>query len=140
MQLNKLGQKIFDYAVKEGKRFYFEKWVPKDCECKAFDGEIVNITREGWEHIVEDTRRHWLDIIARIAIFERAKKLLEEAEHFQKHKEVEDLEYWIFEAEIEEIVVRTIVRSINKGPKHLYSIIPKSSVANVVKRMGEQKK
>jgi len=137
--MNKLGQKIFDYAVKEGKQFYFENWVPKDCRCRAFDDEIVGITREGWEHVVEDTRRHWLDIIARIAIFERAKKLLEEAEHFQKHKEVGDREYWIFEAEIEEIVVRVVVRSINKGPKHLYSIIPKSSVAGVVKR-GTNKK
>lgn len=54
---DKILNKTLAHAKKIAKEFYFNKWSEEPPKCPAFEGEIVNITREGWEHTVKLIRR-----------------------------------------------------------------------------------
>ncbi len=74
-----------------------------------------------------------MDVLGRLFSLEAAKYLLESATTFQDHKKAKEREYWIFEAVIEEVRLRVIVRSIKGGGKHFYSVIRKGSTENELK-------
>ncbi len=61
-----------------------------------------------------------------------ARKLLEESAAFQDYEERTNVghkvEYWIFEAVVEDVKVRVIVRSIKGGHKHFLSVIKKGTI------------
>jgi len=130
--MDEIFHKTFKYAKQLAREFYFRVWAKSPPQCLAFGGEVVHVTREGWEHIIDDTARTRTDVLGRLFTLERAKKLLEEAATFQDHRERTDLpqkvEYWMFEAVIAEVKVRVIVRSIAGGPKHFLSVVKKGTI------------
>lgn len=83
--LDNILKQTFDYAEKLAKDFYFGVWGKSPPRCPAFGGEIVRITRAGWEHVVDDPKKSRLDKLGRFCTFERAKVLLETASHFQDY-------------------------------------------------------
>ena len=117
--MDEIFHKTFTFAKQLAKGFYF-------------GGEVVHITREGWEHIIDDTARTRNDVLGRLFTLERAKKLLEEAAAFQDHRERTDLpqkvEYWMFEAVVAEVKIRVVVRSIAGGQKHFLSVVKKGTI------------
>ncbi|HCA67660.1 MAG: hypothetical protein A2249_00855 [Candidatus Jacksonbacteria bacterium RIFOXYA2_FULL_44_7] len=125
--------RTFVYAKTIAKQFYFE-WAANPQGCPAFDGEIVHITREGWDHIRHLRKRTKTDVMGRLFVLERAKKLLKETTLFQQHvvgtHKKQKVEYWIFEGIIVGISVKVIVRSIQNKPKHLLSVIKKGTIAH----------
>jgi len=131
-QLNTILNATFKFAKQKAKEFYFRNWAKNPPVCPAFDGEVVNITREGWEHTIKEIRRTKMDVLGRLFILERAKKLLAEAALYQDHTEKiinQQLhEYWVFYAILDEISIKVIVRSIAKGSKHFLSVIRKGTI------------
>lgn len=130
--LNTILDATFKFAKKTAKEFYFKIWAKNPPKCSAFDGEIIYITREGWEHTIKIIRRTKMDVLGRLFVLERAKLFLDEARLFQDHTEKiinkKLHEYWIFEGIIEEVSVKVVIRSIAKGQKHFLSVIRKGSV------------
>ena len=123
---------IFDHTFKHAKKlarnFYFKQWAKYPPRCPAFNGEVVYIGREGWEHILDEKHRTRMDLLGRWFSLEAAKYLLETSTAFQDNIKKQDKEYWVFEAIVTEVKIRIIVRSIKGGKKHFYSVIRKGSI------------
>ena len=84
--LDTILNQTFKYAKRIAREFYFYSWAKNPPKCPAFRREIVHITREGWEHIIDDTSRTKTDVLGRLFVLERAKLLLEKATTFsEKH-------------------------------------------------------
>ncbi|MFH1713382.1 MAG: hypothetical protein ABH896_04330 [Candidatus Jacksonbacteria bacterium] len=137
--LNGILNRTFKYAKQTAKEFYFKKWAKNPPKCPAFNGEIVHITQEGWEHVVKTIRRTKMDVLGRLFVLERAKKLLEQSVAFQDYQEVTNrkykVEYWIFYGIVYDVNIKVVVRSIKDGAKHFLSVIRKGSVEKEIKGM-----
>lgn len=126
--LDTIFENVFNYAKKLARDFYFEVWSKSPPHCPAFDGEVIHVSREGWEHLALFHKRTRFELLGRFFVLERAKHLLETATHFQQHIRRGEVEFWSFEAEVEGVSLKVIVRSIRGGPKHFYSVVRKGSV------------
>ena len=127
-KLDIIFNNTFKYAKKLAKEFYFKNWKKNSPKCPAFKGEVIHISRIGWEHIVHDEAKTRMDILGRIFILERAKRLLETATQFQNYERRGEIEYWAFNAVVQSIKIRVIVRRVCKKEKHFLSVIRKGSV------------
>lgn len=135
--LDTILNRVFKYAKQTAKEFYFQEWASNPPKCPAFDGEIVHITREGWEHVVTTIRRTKMDVLGRLFVLERTKKMLEESTTFQDYQKATDqkckAEYWIFYGIVADVNIKIIVRSIKGGPKHFLSVVKKGSIEKEIK-------
>lgn len=131
--LDRILDYIFKYAKQIAKEFYFQEWASNSPKCPAFNGEIVHITREGWEHIIDETTRTKTDVLGRLFVLERAKALLEKATTFSEQHKRNEKEYWVFDSVINKIRLRVIVRSIENNPKHFLTVIKKGTIENEIK-------
>ncbi len=129
MNLDTIFEKTFTFAEREARRFYFQIWRGVQAPCPAFGGEVVKITRVGWEHISRSERRSKLDVLGRFFVLERAKVLLETATPYQSYRQQGEMEYWELAGIVAEVKVVVIVRAIKKGPKHLLSVIRRGTVS-----------
>jgi len=130
--LNTILDATFKFAKKTAKEFYFKQWAKNPPACPAFDGEVINISHIGWAHITHEEYRTKMDILGRLFILERAKQLLEEMPRFQSHEKRDDIDYWVFEGVIATVSIRVIVRSVNQGERHFYSIVRKGTVSDEI--------
>lgn len=48
----------FKKELKKAKEFYFKVWRGNEKPCPAFDGEIIEVTKAGWSHIVFSAKRN----------------------------------------------------------------------------------
>lgn len=126
--LNTILDRTFQYAKKIAREFYFHVWAKNPPKCLAFGGEVINISDYGWDHLAYLRKRTKFELLGRFFVLERAKRLLETAHNFQSHITRQDMDFWSFEAEVEEVKIKVIVRSIENGKKHFYSVIRKGSV------------
>ena len=128
--LDSILDEVFGFAELLAKEFYFDHWAKNPPQSSAFNGEVIEITRAGWEHIIDDPRKSRMDKLGRILTFERAKALLEIASTFQDHQRSTNgkIQFWGFSGVVELVKVRVIVRSVDDGPKHFYSVIRKGTV------------
>ncbi len=125
--LDNILNQTFKFAKKIAKDFYFE-WSKTPPSCPAFNGELINISHHGWEHLIHLRKRTKFELLGRLFVLERTKELLESAHNFQDHLKKDDVEFWNFEAEVEKVKIKIIIRSIKGGSKHFYSVIRKGSV------------
>jgi len=133
-KLDIIFNNTFKYAKKLAKEFYFKNWKKNLSECPAFKGETINIGHHGWDHLIYLRKRTKFELLGRLFILERAKKLLETAHNFQSHINRKDMDFWSFEAEIENVKIKVIVRSIKNGDKHFYSVIRKGSAQKEIEK------
>ena len=127
-QLDKILDETFSYAKKISRDFYFNNWSKNPPKCPAFKGEVIHISRVGWEHITHDEAKTRMDILGRIFILERAKDLLETAGQFQDYEKRNGIEYWIFNAVAQGVKIRVIVRAIEGKEKHFLLVVRKGSI------------
>ena len=132
--LDTIFEKTFRFTEGEARRFYFRVWRQDQKPCSAFRGEVVKITRIGWDHITHAERRSKLDLLGRFFVLERAKILLETATYFQNYRKDGEVEYWELSGVVDEVRVVAIVRSIKKGSKHLFSVIRRGTVSTPQKK------
>lgn len=64
--LDRILNKTLKYAKQVAKDFYFNEWAEHLSQCPAFGDGVVNVTREGWEHIIDETSRTKSDILGRL--------------------------------------------------------------------------
>ncbi|MCX6789150.1 MAG: hypothetical protein NTZ42_00875 [Candidatus Gribaldobacteria bacterium] len=125
--LNTILDTTFKFAKKTAKDFYFKIWAKNPPKCPAFDGEMIHISRYGWEHLTRLRKRTKFELLGRLFVLERARELLETSLHFQLHVQRKDMDFWIFEAEVEGVRLKVVVRSIQGDERHFYSVIRKGS-------------
>lgn len=107
----------------KAEKFYFQKWRGKEKPSPAFDGEIVQVTRSGWNHINKDKRRSKSEILSRLDLLRTAKRILETKRTFDKYKKVGKFEFWSLRSVVKGKVVRVVIRSsIESKIKHFYSV------------------
>jgi hypothetical protein len=111
----------FERKISRLKTFYFE-WRGKEKPSKCFQGEVIRISRSGWNHLISSPRRSKKEILERISLLPFAKRLLEESTFVQTYREENDREYWSLQGLFENVPVRVIIRSVRKGSKHFYSV------------------
>lgn len=133
LKLDNILDKTFKYAKEIAKKFYFQQWVTNPPKCPAFEGDVVHITQEGWEHITHDESKTKTDILGRLFVLERAKILLEKIDTFSDKENRNRKEYWIFNDVIRGIKLRVVVRSIEGVPKHFLTAIKKGTIEDEVK-------
>lgn len=110
----------------KAKDFYFNKWRGNEKIIPAF-GEIVYVTKIGWNHIVHHPRRTLLDKIIRLKKLELAKQVLETSNHYQALEIRGQFYYYGIQAIIDNTRVKVIVTSKGaKGKKILFSVMFKS--------------
>ena len=126
--LDAILNNTFAYAKKCARDFYFYFWAPQPPHCPAFEGGVIYISHFGWEHLVCLRRRTKFELLGRFIVLERANRSLETATHFQLHIQRGILSFWIFEAEVAGVRIKVVVRSVDRGDKHFYSVIRKGSV------------
>lgn len=126
--LDVILNETFAFAKKRAHDFYFHVWAQKPPCCPAFECTVIGISHFGWEHLVCLRKRTKFELLGRFFALERAKQLLETATHFQLHIKRGASSFWIFEADVAEVRVKVVVRSIGIGNKHFYSVIRKGSV------------
>lgn len=129
-KLDTIFNHTFKHAKKLARNFYFKQWAKNPPRCPAFDGEEINVGREGWEHVVEGKYRSKMDVLGRICCLERAKYLLEKSTAYQDYekREQDNAEYWAFEGIVDGIKIKVVIRAIQKGQKHFYSVIRKGTI------------
>jgi len=137
--LDTIINQTLKYAKKIAKEFYFKEWAKNPPKCQAFDGEIIDITREGWEHITHHEVKTKTDVIGRLFVLERAKVLLETTTLFNIKEVKEEKTYWILEGAIQGVRIKVIVRSIDDGPKHFLSVIKKGTIIDEIEKNSKQK-
>ena len=78
-----------------------------------------------------------MDVLGRLFVLERAKKMLEKSVAFQDYQEATDtkrkVEFWIFYGIVEDVKIKVVVRSIKGGTKHFLSVVRKGSVEKEIK-------
>jgi len=126
--LDEIFEKVFEYAKKLAQEFYFKVWSKSPPRCPAFNNELIHVSREGWEHLALFHKRTRFELLGRFFVLERARHLLETATHFQQHLHRGEIEFWSFEAEVDGVSMKVIVRSVRGGAKHFYSVIRKGSI------------
>jgi len=130
--LDLIFNSTFRYAKKLAKEFYFKNWAKNPPKCSAFKNEEIHISRIGWQHIAHDEAKTRMDILGRFFILERAKELLETTTKFQDYKKRDGNEYWIFNAVVQGIKIRVILKSVKGEEKHFLSVIRKGSIQKEV--------
>ena len=110
----------------KAKDYYFNKWRGNEKVIPAF-GEVIYITKTGWNHIVHHPRRTLLDKIIRLKKLELAKQVLETSTHYQTLEIRGEFYYYGFQAIVDDTRVKVIVTSKGKnGKKILFSVMFKS--------------
>ena len=127
-EFDKILNQTYKYAKKLARDFYFNNWIKNPPMCPAFQGGIIHISRVGWEYIIHDETKTRMDILGRLFILERTKRLLETAGQFQDYKKMGNTEYWIFNAVVRGVKIRVIVKAIAGQEKHFLSVIRKGSI------------
>ncbi len=69
--MDEIFHKTFKHAKQLAKEFYFGVWAKNPPRCQAFSGEMIHITREGWEHITHEEGKTKTDIMGRLFVLER---------------------------------------------------------------------
>lgn len=104
------------------KHFYFFEWRGSERPSPAFQGEVIQISRSAWNHITSSPKRSRSEILVRLTLLPLARELIEKSTFIQTYRCEEKYEYWSLQGLFDELPVRVVVRSLNKGPKHLYSV------------------
>lgn len=83
-------------------RAYYEKWRKTGSFSPALN-EIVQVTRIGWDHLVDPRKRRTKrQKIVRLRTLPLARKLLETATTYQEKRRDKNIEYFAFVAEMGE--------------------------------------
>lgn len=112
----------FKKEIGKAKHFYFNIWRGNEKPCPAFSGEVVRASQAGWKHIRYSDRRNKKQVIPRLKLLPAAKLIIEGQTNYNEYRKVGKYEYWSIEDFINGKRVRFVIRSINCGPKHFFSV------------------
>lgn len=115
-----------DRIFKARKKFY-RKWNQSYCPPLG----QIHINTHFWTHLKENKNRRLRphrDVINRLRAIKQTKKLLESISHFQDEYEENDgskkVKYWFIVGHTKHGRLGIVLRKVQQGKIHLYSIIP----------------
>lgn len=98
--------------------------------CPYFGYEEVVFNKKGFDHLLSKrgVKRTFYDQLRRLKLLIYCKRILE-GEHLSVNKTViyegkEPAQFWAFEACINNIKMRLLVRKVGTGMKHFFDIFP----------------
>ena len=103
---------------------FYERWRKSGSASPAFNGEMIYVTRLGWDHLV-DPRKHRTtkEKIRRFEALPLAKKLLEMSTTYQEYRQDHGISFWAFQANLEGKKIKVIVSAKNKKKCFLSVIV-----------------
>ncbi|MEK7611415.1 MAG: hypothetical protein AAB486_03545, partial [Patescibacteria group bacterium] len=128
---NFLFEKYFSEILATAKEFYFEVLAGQEIAIAAFNGEKVKITRAGWDHLVHGKDRSNLNLMSRLLALPKVIGALACEEIQPTYSKRDSEEFWIFQAFVDDVLTKVVVRSINGGAKHFYSVMWQGERKNV---------
>lgn len=121
---------IFQLTEKIAREFYFTVLVKQDIFSPSLNEKII-ISHTGWEHLHAKTRRK-SEMLFRYFVLPKILVVLEDPESAPIYEEGRDsaqkVEFWHFLSIVDEIAVKIVIRAIEKGPKHLFSVMWRGEV------------
>ncbi|MFA4889075.1 MAG: hypothetical protein WC628_05835, partial [Candidatus Omnitrophota bacterium] len=120
---NFLFNLFFNALSKAARKFYFDILVKQEIKVPAFDGEKVDISRSGWQHLVYENDRSRLNLISRLLALPKVAGVLTSEEVQPDYQKRGNEEFWAFSGIVDDVLVKVVVRSIKGGKKHFYSVI-----------------
>ena len=131
---------ILDFTEKIAKKFYFGVLVKQEISAPSLKCK-VSISRTGWEHVFE--RRRLLRKSERLFRFFALPKIIPllqnkkiKAKYGLGRDQKNKVEFWSFFDTVDDVRVKVVLRSINKGPKHLFSVVWKGEVSQTKKEFS----
>jgi len=126
----------FDFAymsnskkeLKKAKHFYFNVWRGNEGPCPAFNGEIIQITRAGWNHLLFSPKRDSAEMFRRLDLLPCARRIIESAREVKEYRRDGEVEYWSLERIVKGRKIRVIIRSVKGGPKQFFSVFIKKQI------------
>lgn len=114
----------FDKARDKAYRFYFNKWRGNEKTTPAF-GQKIRVTRSGWNHLINPYhKRTKAEQARRFGVLPLTRKLLEEAQTFQEHREDNFGHYFAFVGYMGGRKIKVVVRSKTfNSQKYFYSVM-----------------
>lgn len=103
---------------------FYDHWRSSGSKSPAFKGEMIYVTRIGWDHLV-DPRKHRTtkEKIRRFEALPLAKKLLEMSTTFQEYRQDHGISFWAFQATLDGKKIKVIVSAKNKKKCFLSVIV-----------------
>lgn len=133
---NFLFKNSLESAKSAAKIFYFKVLVNWDPVVPSL-GEKVEISNIGWKHLHHKTRSKF-DNMARYFVLPKIIAVFQNEEIkpiYEQGRDIENpTEFWSFLAEVDDVLVKIVVRSVNKGHKHLFSVMSRGEVQKGTKK------
>lgn len=127
---NFLFKNSLESAKFSAKDFYFKVLVKWDPIVPSL-GEKVEISNIGWKHLHHKTRSKF-DNMARYFVLPKIIAVFQDENIKPIYETGRDpetpTEFWSFLAEVDGVLVKIVVRSVNKGHKHLFSVMWRGEV------------
>ncbi len=101
--------------------------------CPALNNEKINFNKKGFRHLLykENNRRHDSQQKRRLKLINYAKMIVEGSNKYSEYRSIssdkDTIHFWSLEKLIENSVITLIIRQINNGPKHFFSIMDKNA-------------
>lgn len=106
--------------------------------CPAFGNELIYFNRNGFNHLVRAGKRarSVREQIRRVRLFERVVSILSISKSFQKYRKLEryivdnpngksTAQFWAFICKKKGNTVIVLIRQLNNGHKHFFSVMNK---------------
>lgn len=109
-------------AQRHAWRFY-DHWRKTGSKSPAFDGEMIDVSRLGWDHLLNPLKkRSRIEKIRRLKALPLAKKLIEQSTTYQDHRTDREISFWAFVAYLNGQQIKVVVSARNKK-KYFLSVI-----------------
>lgn len=114
----------YDKTKDKAYNYYFNKWRGNEKITPAFEQKVL-ITRSGWNHLVNPSRKRTkVEQARRFEILPLARKLLEEAQTFQEHRKDHLGHYFAFVGYLGGRKIKVVIRSKTmQGQKYFFSVM-----------------
>jgi hypothetical protein len=103
---------------------FYDAWRKRGSKCPAFGGEMIYVTRIGWDHLVDPSKHRTVqEKIRRFEALPLAKKLIEISTTYQEYREDHGISFWAFQANLDGKKIKVIVSAKNKKKCFLSVIV-----------------
>lgn len=136
MNTNYLFDQTFKKVQKMAKDYYFKILQKNIFLLPTLNNDPVSISREGWSHLHQKTRSR-MEMLSRYFALLKIPAILSSKDCRYIHEKGRDgnSEFWVLHGTIDDVMTKVIIRSVNGGHKHFYSVIWKGEEKRAVSRL-----
>lgn len=118
------------------KDYYFKILKKNTLLLSVSNNEPVNISREGWSHLHQKARSR-MEMLSRYFALLKIPAILNSKDCRCIHEKGRDgnSEFWVLHGTVDDVMTKVIIRSVNGGHKHFYSVIWKGEEKRAVSRL-----